>query len=139
MDKRVAVAGALLGLAVGLAACGDDGSETATRDEGCGEDEAPDDVVAVDGTEANVRAQDNTFVEENISVAAGTTVVWDNVGRQDHDVIAVKDDCDWGVPVEDFAPEASYEHTFDEPGTYRYYCSLHGTADAGMVGTVVVD
>ena len=29
---------------------------------------------------------------------------------------------------------------FDEPGEYPYYCTLHGTETAGMVGTIrVVD
>ncbi len=29
---------------------------------------------------------------------------------------------------------------FDEPGEYAYYCTLHGTETAGMVGTIrVVD
>ena len=40
----------------------------------------------------------------------------------------------WAVETDDFGPDAVYEHTFDEPGTYRYYCSIHGTTDAGMVG-----
>ena len=33
----------------------------------------------------------------------------------------------------------AYELTFDTPGTYPYYCILHGGADGeGMVGTVIV-
>ena len=45
---------------------------------------------------------------------------------------------DWGVEVDDFQPGASYSHTFDEAGVYRYYCSIHGTTEEGMVGAVVV-
>ena len=32
----------------------------------------------------------------------------------------------------------TYEATFDEEGAYAYYCSLHGNATDGMVGTVLV-
>ena len=32
----------------------------------------------------------------------------------------------------------TYEHTFSEPGVYHYYCSIHGTTTAGMVGSVTV-
>jgi plastocyanin len=27
---------------------------------------------------------------------------------------------------------------FDTPGTYVYFCTIHGTASAGMFGTIVV-
>lgn len=33
----------------------------------------------------------------------------------------------------------TYELTFDTPGTYRYYCALHGDPEGGMVGDVVVE
>ena len=44
----------------------------------------------------------------------------------------------WGVPTEAFVPGDEYTWVFDEPGTYAYYCSIHGTKDVGMVGTVIV-
>lgn len=108
---------------------GSDGGEAADELE---------DVVVIEGSEAMVEARDNTFDAENIQVAPGTKVVWTNNGRQDHDILPV-DDVGWGAQREDFTPDAVYEHTFDEPGTYRYFCSLHGTAEAGMTGTVVVE
>jgi len=33
----------------------------------------------------------------------------------------------------------SYELTFDTPGTYRYYCPIHGDPQGGMIGDVVVE
>ena len=35
-------------------------------------------------------------------------------------------------------PKATYSHVFDQPGTYAYFCTIHGTATAGMIGTIVV-
>ena len=42
------------------------------------------------------------------------------------------------VPVEDFQPDDTATITFDEPGVYPYYCSLHGTPSAGMDGRIRV-
>lgn len=144
MGKRSAALGALVALATVLAACGDDQNGTTARESGESAAGAagqvdPDDVVDLDGDEVHVRAQDNEFVEPNIRVAVGTTVTWANEGRQDHDVIPAGNGGGWGVGVDDFGPGDVYEHTFDEPGTYRYYCTLHGTEDVGMIGAVVVE
>jgi plastocyanin len=130
-----------------LAACGGDddtGSGLSSSPGGSGgagsEDgtTVPEDVVAIDTDPADVTALDNTFDDEAIEVHAGTTVRWTNRGRQDHD-IAPAEGHDWGADAGDFAPGAVYEHTFDTPGTYNYYCTIHGTAARGMVGVVVVD
>lgn len=40
-------------------------------------------------------------------------------------------------PVLDDSPTLSYTHTFEEPGTYTYYCIHHWYV--GMQGTVVVE
>ena len=139
----------LLGLVLAagsFAACGDDDDSAAGADDGLstsdGYDDAtdtsvPDDLVVIDTDPAEVTALDNSFRPENIEVAVGTEVVWTNKGRNEHNVLHIDGD-DWGVEVDDFRPGAAYSHTFDEPGVYRYYCSIHGTTDAGMIGTVVV-
>jgi plastocyanin len=131
--------------ALALAACGggdDDGAGLSSSSGGSGESESggsvPEDVVAIDTDPADVTALDNTFDDEAIRVRAGTTVRWTNRGRQDHDIAPAEGD-DWGVGVDDFVPGDVYEHTFDRPGTYNYYCTIHGTAARGMVGVVVVD
>jgi plastocyanin len=141
-----AAAVVVVGLGLALGACGGDDDDAGDRLSG-GEQGAeadgdqpapPEDVVDVDTNPADVRAIDNTFDAGAIRVPAGTTVRWTNEGRQDHDVVPAEGDA-WGVPVEDFAPGAVYEHTFDQPGTYSYYCTIHGTATRGMVGAVVVE
>jgi plastocyanin len=92
------------------------------------------------GTVVEVLSIDNVFLPEVIEVVAGTEVRWLNNGRNDHDVTPDGDDdrLGWGVDAEGFAPKDEYSRLFDRPGTYVYYCSIHGTAEAGMVGTVVV-
>ena len=92
--------------------------------------------MAPTGGSVVVEAIDNTFRAETIEVAPGTEVRWENRGRNEHDIVPVADG--WGIEVGEFDPGDTYEHVFSTPGEYRYYCSLHGTETAGMVGTVVV-
>ena len=137
---------ALLLAAGGAAACGgDDGGGDgglASGDDGGGEGDVPtgvpDDVVVLEGGEVDVQALDNTFRAQSVQVRPDTTVTWTNVGRNEHDVLPVEGDA-WGVEVDGFQPGDVYSHTFDDPGVYHYYCSIHGTTTAGMIGAVVVE
>lgn len=100
-------------------------------------DPAPVETFAPNGEVVNVLALDNTFRPETIEISAGTEVVWTNGGRNEHNVLPVEGDA-WGVQTEDFVPQDVYSHVFTTPGTYPYYCSIHGTTEVGMIGTVVV-
>jgi plastocyanin len=100
----------------------------------CGDDEP---VELVEGVTVEVQAVDNSFRPEDVEVAAGTEVVWSNGGRTDHDIEMVDGD-DFGVERDDFTPGDEYSFRFTEPGTYEYYCTLHGTETAGMICSVEV-
>jgi plastocyanin len=84
-----------------------------------------------------VEAKDNSFSPERIEIARGTSVRWVNVGRNAHNVLHVEGD-DFGVKTSKFRPGDEYTHRFDKPGTYSYWCSLHGSRTRGMVGTITV-
>ena len=86
-----------------------------------------------------VQARDNTFAEQFIVVSPGTTITFDNRGRNPHNVIPVKDGAFSEIGVDALGPGAEKALTFNDPGEYKYYCSLHGTKKAGMVGTIVVE
>lgn len=122
--------GAAAVLAVGLAGCGGDDNATPGS-------AAPGAYAAETVT---VKALDNTFDAETLTIAPGTKVVWENRGRNDHDILVAEPGGaeTFGVTKADFAPKATYAHTFTKPGTYAYFCSLHGTKDKGMIGKVVV-
>ena len=68
-------------------------------------------------------------------------IIWSRNGREYSlrigRVLSIDGDS-WGVEVTEFAPGAVYTHTFTEPGEYAYYCSIHGTEQVGMVGTITV-
>jgi len=104
---------------------------------GCGGGNS--DVELVRGVTVEVDARDNTFAPEVTEVAAGTRIRFANVGRNDHNVIPASDDeSEPLVEADDLGPGAEAVVRVTEPGTYRYYCSIHGTADAGMIGTIEV-
>lgn len=98
---------------------------------------AAEQLVEPTGVVIPVMAIDNTFRPEVVEISVGDEVLWENRGANEHDVLSVEGD-DWGVEVEDFQPGDVYAHVFTEPGEYRYYCSIHGTADIGMIGTIIV-
>ena len=81
-----------------------------------------------------VRLRDNRFRPARITIAAGTTVVWVNEEDDpelEHNVIAR----DYRWASSNFLPGERYARTFTAPGTYRYFCDLHG----GMNGQVIVE
>lgn len=122
--RLAATAVALLVGALALTACGSDGG----------------DVELVEGVRENVDALDNSFAPEEITIPAGAEIVFTNRGRNDHNVVPVDEDQDWTIEVDDFKPGAPPTPVrFTEPGTYDYFCSIHGTATAGMTGSITVE
>lgn len=94
------------------------------------------DRTGQDGVVLTVR--DNAFAPQHMTVSAGTTVTFDNRGRNKHDAVPVEEGAFREVPVDELEPGEQADVRFDEPGTYPYYCTLHGTKTAGMVGTIRV-
>ncbi len=76
------------------------------------------------------------FEPSTLTVKAGDTVKWVNNKLSPHNVVF---DGSKELSHEKlvFSPGESYESTFNEPGTYDYYCQPH--RGAGMVGKIVVE
>ena len=124
----------------------------------CGADSQESEVntiatVAPNGEVITIQALDNSFRPVDFEIAAGTEVIFDNRGRNDHNILpdTIKDDAGltallasdtsptaWGVASTDFVPGDTYAHLFNAPGVYNYYCSIHGAPGAGMYGTLTV-
>ena len=86
--------------------------------------------------EVRVSARDNDFVTSEITVELGSTVVWKNDGRTNHNVVS--QDGSFKVDTAAFVPKAEYRYTFTKAGTFPYFCSIHGTKTVGMIGVVQV-
>ena len=84
-----------------------------------------------------VQALDNRFEAKAVAITTGSTVTWTNDGKNTHDIVPAEGTA-FGVKPIDFKPGATYSATFSTPGTYGYYCSLHGSATRGMIATITV-
>jgi plastocyanin len=90
-------------------------------------------VFAAEAKPASTIVIDNfSFSPAQLSVAAGSTVTWENHDDMPHTIV------NDATPREfKSAPLDSGEHfsqTFLKPGTYKYFCSIH----PHMTGTIVV-
>src|SRR5260370_16573976 len=87
-------------------------------------------TLAAGPTSAEVKIDNFAFTPATLTVAVGTQVTWTN--RDDIPHTVVTDDKTIKSKVLD--TDEKFTFTFDKPGTYAYFCSLHPK----MKGTVVV-
>lgn len=95
-----------------------------------------------------VAVVDSSFQPASLTVTAGEAVTWTSSGSLPHTVTSSSGAFDSNPDCASFSDGGSgacmdngetYSFTFDAPGTYAYYCKLHGTsAGGGMAGTIVV-
>lgn len=86
------------------------------------------------GQEVTVSMEDNFFEPANITVEPGTTVTWVQNGDNPHTTTSY--DGLWDSGIIEGGSGGSFSFTFDEPGTYDYFCIPHEAQ--GMVGSVTV-
>jgi plastocyanin len=77
-----------------------------------------------------VSIKDFHFSPQNLTVPAGSTVIWKNLDDEPHTVRGA----DAQIRSDALDQDESYSVKFDKPGTYKYGCSIHPR----MSGTVVV-
>ncbi|SHH32338.1 cupredoxin domain-containing protein [Halobaculum gomorrense] len=138
MNRRRFLAAAGVGASIGLAGCS-----------------AVLPSSAADDYDIGMTAQ--AFRPYEITVSVGDTVVWENTSTRAHSVTAYEDQIPEGADYfatggydsEAAAREAwdgskgaisanqRFEHTFEVPGDYTYFCIPH--EQAGMVGVVRVE
>jgi plastocyanin len=88
-----------------------------------------------------------SFTPDTVRIEAGETVRWKNNSVIVHTVTADPEEATMDKSVRlpeeassfhsgDLEPKATFEHTFEVPGRYRYFCVPH---EAAMRGTVIVE
>ena len=125
---------------------------------GCGADSQDSEATTIatvppNGESITIQVLDNSYRPSEYEIKAGTEVVFENRGRNDHNILpeSINDDAGltallasdmsptaWGVPSTAFTPGDSFTHLFNVPGVYKFYCSIHGAPGAGMYGTLTV-
>ena len=89
---------------------------------------------AQQGQNVTVMMEDNYFEAANITVPAGSTVTWVHNGNNPHTTTSY--DGLWDSGIIQGGSGGSFSFTFNEPGTYEYFCRPH--ENQGMVGSVTV-
>ena len=146
MGSKSLFAAALVVLSLGLAACGDSGSDSpATEAETsppAGEEPTAEETTEADSTESEpapsgeaaksekVEIVEFTYQPDPVVVQAGGKVTWQNQDTAPH--TATADDESWDTGTIEKGKIGS--ETFKEPGAFGYYCEIHPT----MRGTVEV-
>ncbi len=85
------------------------------------------------GATASVTMQNISFHPSALTVAVGTTVTWTNEDSTSHDV-TFTDLANVKSAV--LSRGQTFSYTFTTPGTFHYYCTIHGAS--AMSGTVTV-
>jgi plastocyanin len=101
-------------------------------------------IFTAEATEASTSAEvsviNNAFNPSAITITAGTTVTWTWASTaRDHNVTPDPGGSEPARSGDLIDGPAIYTWQFNTPGTYRYYCELHGSpGGGGMSGTVTV-
>jgi plastocyanin len=94
-------------------------------------------AAGADLHQISIERESFTFVPQALSIHVGDRVTWTNHDGQLHMVVAAKPGSD-GRELELYTrldPDKSFEHQFDTPAAYYYYCAIHFQ----MWGTISVN
>ena len=87
-----------------------------------------DSALVRSGGSVDVSIRDFAFSPGNLEVPVGATVTWRNSDSAPHDATARGGD--WRT--ERLSEDESDSLTFNEPGDYDYYCSIHPSMEARL-------
>jgi plastocyanin len=91
---------------------------------------AADNEAAGNVASQQIEMNDDVFKPAQLTIPAGTKVVWINKGKKAHTVVSNDKLFDSGL----VNVGAEFSHTFTTPGTYAVHCAPH----AKMKGQIVV-
>ena len=135
MSSKPLFAAALVALSLGLAACGDSGSDSTTEAETTPSAGAETTTEGAETTESEpapsgeasksekVDIIEFTYQPDPVTVQAGGKVIWQNQDAAPH--TATADDGSWDTGTIEKGKIGS--ETFKEPGTFSYYYKIHPT------------
>jgi plastocyanin len=86
-------------------------------------------MVVSEEQQVTIEVVDNDFEPRNLTVRPGTEITWKFTGSLPHTVTDPAGAFDSGT----LGRGDTFKMTFDEPGTYNYYCVLHHAMQATLV------
>ncbi len=78
-------------------------------------------ITTASAADAIVKIDNFTFNPATLSIAVGTTVIWDNGDDLPHSVVAT----DKSFRSKALDTEDKFSFTFSKSGEYEYFCGLH--------------
>jgi plastocyanin len=132
MARWLAMLLACLALGLVVAGCGGDDDDDGGGGGAATTEQPADEGGGGGGGGSEVSMEGIQFQPAELAVGVGDTVTWTNNDSVGHDVTA--DAFSSGEPG-GMAQGDTFEHTFDEAGTFDYVCTVH----PGMEGSVVVE
>jgi plastocyanin len=85
-------------------------------------------VRATAAADTSVTIRDFEFAQTSVTIDVGDTVTWSNEGPTSHSATAEDGSFDTGV----FPQGQSRSHTFDQAGTFSYFCTPHPNMQASV-------
>lgn len=84
-------------------------------------------VASTSKNESAVTIGNGSFSPATITVKKGTKVIWTNQDTVKHNVVADDATNSGGLPATHdlLAKDETFEHTFDQTGTFNYHCMPH--------------
>lgn len=83
----------------------------------------------VKGQTYNISIENFAYSQKTIVINRGDTVIWKNIDRVPHDVVGTTF-TELKSPIMGYG--LTYSFTFNEVGTYDYFCSLHPSMKASV-------
>ena len=84
---------------------------------------------AAKSQEVVVKIDNFSYMPHDITVAAGTTVIWVNNDDLPHTVVSTTD----AFKSKALDTDDKFSVKFDKPGTYEYFCSIHPKMTAKVI------
>ena len=124
--KYAVVTGGSVMLAVVMAACGggssSGGADTLATQGGAAK------ATPTPPPQAKIMIADNSVTPAELTIAAGTNVVWEWSGANPHSVLL------GGRASDTLTGSGKFERVFSTPGTtFPYQCGVHGAAMSGKI------
>lgn len=107
------------------------GNQMSPASQGVQQNREPVNTGESNASTSNVSIQNMSFYPAVIKVKKGSAVTWMQKDRMTHDVVS----SDRLFKSQRLRQGQTFTQTFDQPGVYNYYCSLHPS----MKGQVIVE
>lgn len=96
----------------------------------------PDVVMPTKSSRPGCEEEDLCYIPETVTIKAGQSLVWMNEDAAFHSVTSgTYEEPDGLFDSGYMDPADTFSYTFEDTGTYEYYCTLH----PWMAGTVTVE